>query len=158
MAQGHQGTCNTIQKQLFYEGLCYTQTIKSSEYNAMCIACVSPTSTYQYLKILLVSGMLPYVVTGSPCYSLPTICLMYLSTSAYVVVTGIKQTPIIDCYLAWPVVMNEHQRNTYYKNDWTMCSEHMHKCEGVCDHLKRKQEFTLIYYDFCMSIGYWNLK
>ena len=99
---------------------------------------------YQYLKILLVSGMLIYVVTGSPCYSLPTICLMYLSTSAYVVVTDIKLTPIIDCYLAWPVVMNEHQRNTYYKNDWTMCSKHMHKCEGVCDHLKRKQEFTLI--------------
>lgn len=68
----------------------------ASEYNVTCIVCLLPTSTY--LKILKMSGMLPYAVTGSPCYSLPTICLMYyyLATSASVVVTAIKRTPIIE--------------------------------------------------------------
>ena len=107
------------------------------EYIAMCIVCLFPTSTY--LRILKMSGMFSYAVTGSPFYSLPTVCLMYyyLATSASVVVTAIKQTPIIE--YAWPVVMNEQQRNTYHKNDWTMCTNHIHhymfnseqKFEGV---------------------------
>lgn len=134
------------------------------EYNAMCFVCLLPTSTY--LRMLKMSGMLPYAVTGSPCYSSPSVCLMYyyLATSASVLVTAIKRTLIIEWYIVWPVVMNEQQRNTYHKNDWTMCSNHIHhsrfnseqNCEGVCNHLKRKQVFTLIYYAFQLGIKSWN--